>query len=593
MTLFVGFVVTWSVTREADIISHEEAFAQFEARAESMIDRFHSRIQQAIASSDDLLRIYQNSSDLDQELRPESEMTKLKANQFSYLINNFSGLSRYRKFIAFLNRESQENSSDFIFEQVWSSAGDFDQAVLLEQINTSDIFGALINNSLLNRASAAVPLPDGVLKEFSGGGYVLIVSSLAGERNKDFSIQILDAREILNDLKQVKRFADMDLQLSSILKLPNGEEVELDAAISDFDDSADYDDYFISVHSFQFGSQVWNAVAWSTEEIFETDHFRVQVALFVCVILTGLVYYIVWSQSERTRRVSAIIDRRTRALQKANDELAEHYEVLQDLNLDLSKARESAEAASHAKSEFLATMSHELRTPLNAILGFSQILKDQVIGPLGDERYVEYSNDIHASGSHLLGLINDILDLAKLEANQLQIENHEVYPSDLLDNVKSLVTPQFTEKNIALNLTLSDELPQPIVGDDLRLKQIIINLVSNSIKFTDQGHIDVKIYPKPIEVDGIKPGYVIEVSDTGIGIPEDKQSLLFQRFTQIDAALTRKHGGVGLGLAICHELIVKMGGTISVKSQTDVGTTIFVHLPLEEASSADNDDMMI
>jgi signal transduction histidine kinase len=443
-----------------------------------------------------------------------------------------------------------------------------------------------------DKASTAIPLPAGVFKEFNGPGHILLAAAFEHGGTEGISFQILDGKAVFSDLASARRFTGMDLQLSSVLDLSDGSEITLTTSISEHDDMSEDTDLLISAHSFHFGNQGWNAVSWSTEDVFKVDHFRVQVALLVSITLTALVYYIVWSQLERTRRVSSIVDRRTRALKKANDELAEHYEVLQELNTDLSKARESAEAASRAKSEFLATMSHELRTPLNAILGFSQILKDQVVGPLGDERYVEYSHDIHASGSHLLGLINDILDLAKLEANQLKIENHEVYPSDLLDSIKPLITPKFREKDVALSLSLSDEMPQLIVGDDLRLKQIIINLVSNAIKFTDEGSIDVEIYPKPL-TDTHKPGYMIEVRDTGIGIPEDKQSLLFQRFTQIDAALTRKHGGVGLGLAICYELASKMNGTISVESKEGAGTVFFVHLPLEEVDMADTDDSMM
>ncbi len=579
-TLLIGFILTWSVTREADLVSHEEAFGKFEAHSEILVDRLKGRLNNAIVAGRDMYTLFQKSPTVNNE-------------QFLRLAENFSGLNTGRDLLAFVTRSYESTDDKFIFKYIWSPEKSVNKAKLTSELNQSDLGVSFLSKVIESHETAAIPLPDSFFTDTDNRGKILLAHGYNMDEGAGAVVQIIDGMEMFDGLAQGERFKGMGLQLSSVFVAEDGEELELSTSVSEQDEFATDDDYLISVHSFKFGDQSWNAVSWSTEEIFKVDHFRVQAALLVCVILTALVYYIVWSQLERTRRVSSIVDRRTRALKKANDELAEHYEVLQDLNSDLFVARKSAEAASRAKSEFLATMSHELRTPLNAILGFSQILKDQVVGPLGDERYVEYSNDIHASGGHLLGLINDILDLAKLEANQLMIENHDVYPSDLLDSVKSLITPKFAEKNVTLKLELSDDMPQPIVGDDLRLKQIIVNLLSNAIKFTDEGSIDVRLYPKAFENKDNQSGYMIEVRDTGIGIPEEKQSLLFQRFTQIDAALTRKHGGVGLGLAICHELTTKMGGTISVESQSGEGTVFFVHLPLEEASAADTDDDMM
>ena len=573
-------MLTWAVTQEVDTVSHQEAYGRFEARADVLVDRFQSRIKQALLTSEDLRQIYVNS-------------TNVNDAQFSYLISNFSSLNKHRKIIAFLVRDKNARADGFRVQHAWYAKGMVGEGTILDEINAFPESDLLVSGLVRTGSSIAIPLAEHVFKEFDGSGLILLASGFAKGNLEGVSFQILDGKSLFNDLTSGSRFAGLGLQISSVIPIPNGEELELATSISDYDDMSEDGDYLITVHSIKLGTQTWNTVSWSTEEFFVVDHLRIQIALFVCVILTALITYIVWSQIERTRRVSSIVDRRTRALKKVNDELGEHYEVLQELNADLYKARESAEAASRAKSEFLATMSHELRTPLNAILGFSQILKDQVVGPLGDERYVEYSSDIHASGSHLLGLINDILDLAKLEANQLKIEKHEIYATDLIDSVKSLITPKFKEKDVALNLSLSDDMPDMIVGDDLRLKQIIINLVSNAVKFTDEGSIDVKLYQKPLDDKERQSGYVIEVSDTGIGIAEDKQSLLFQRFTQIDAALTRKHGGVGLGLAICHELTTLMGGKISVESEIGVGTKFFVHLPLEECHAADTDDDMI
>ena len=311
----------------------------------------------------------------------------------------------------------------------------------------------------------------------------------------------------------------------------------------------------------------------------------------VSLVLTALVIFIVWSQSQRAKRVVDIVNRRTRALKEAHEELEQHYKLLQNLNKDVEEARKSAETANRAKSEFLATMSHELRTPLNAILGFSQLLQEQALGPIGDKRYVDYAKDIHSSGSHLLAIINDILDLAKLEAGKIRIE-HKVLSSRLLvERAVTLLQQQAQGKGIKLSAEFAPGMPDRIYGDELRLRQILINLASNSLKFTNQGSVTVRLHPKAFPTG--QPGWVLEVEDTGIGIPEEKQATLFDRFTQVDTALSRRHGGVGLGLAICRELVDRMEGKISVRSTPGVGTTMRVHLPLEEVEGDDDDDGMI
>jgi signal transduction histidine kinase len=265
--------------------------------------------------------------------------------------------------------------------------------------------------------------------------------------------------------------------------------------------------------------------------------------------------------------------------------------MLQNLNRDVEEARRSAETANKAKSEFLATMSHELRTPLNAILGFSQILQEQALGPLGDQRYADYAKDINASGTHLLAIINDILDLAKLEAGKIQIEQNVLSSRMLVGRVITLLSQQADGKGVILDAEFADNMPDYIMGDELRLRQILINLGSNAIKFTNQGAVIFRLHPRPFATG--QPGWVLEVEDTGIGIPEEKQATLFDRFTQVDTALSRRHGGVGLGLAICRELVGQMDGKISVRSMVGVGTTIRVHLPLVEAKKGEADDGMI
>ncbi len=314
-------------------------------------------------------------------------------------------------------------------------------------------------------------------------------------------------------------------------------------------------------------------------------------AAVIGFLITSVLGFLAYDQIRRSNRVVEIVKRRTRALKEAHSELETHYKLLQNLNSDVEQARKAAEAANMAKSEFLATMSHELRTPLNAILGFSEILETETLGPIGDKRYADYARDINSSGKHLLSIINDILDLAKLEAGRVTIERKPFEPRDLVERTMGLLGHQAEEKQLEFTFDVADDLPQFIQGDELRLRQVLINLVSNAVKFTTKGSVNIRMHPRPFKNGA--PGWVLEVQDTGIGIPEDKQSLLFDRFTQLDTTHSRRHGGVGLGLAICRELVDRMDGMISVRSIQGVGTTIRVQLPLDVARPEEDDGSMI
>lgn len=314
-------------------------------------------------------------------------------------------------------------------------------------------------------------------------------------------------------------------------------------------------------------------------------------AAVIGFLITSVLAFLAYDQIRRSNRVVEIVNRRTRALKEAHSELENHYKLLQNLNSDVDEARKAAEAANMAKSEFLATMSHELRTPLNAILGFSEILETETLGPIGDKRYADYARDINSSGKHLLSIINDILDLAKLEAGRVTIERKPFEPRSLVERAMGLLAHQAEEKQLEFTFDVADDLPQLIQGDELRLRQVLINLASNAVKFTIEGSVNIRMHPKPFKNGA--PGWVLEVQDTGIGIPEDKQSLLFDRFTQVDTTHSRRHGGVGLGLAICRELVDRMNGMISVRSIQGVGTTIRVQLPLDVARPDEDDGSLI
>ena len=240
------------------------------------------------------------------------------------------------------------------------------------------------------------------------------------------------------------------------------------------------------------------------------------------------------------------------------------------------KSRQLAEASQH-KSQFLANMSHELRTPLNAILGYTELIRDSVYGE-PSEKMREVLKRIESNGKHLLGLINDVLDLSKIEAGQLTLALADYSLKDIVHGVFSAVEPLAAEKNIAFKVEVAKDLPSGR-GDERRITQVLLNLVGNAIKFTDQGGVTIRA----AAVDG---SYNLSVSDTGPGISEADQAKLFQEFQQADNSITRKKGGTGLGLAISKRIIELQGGRIWVDSRLGQGSTFFVSLPVEVEQQA-------
>ena len=246
-------------------------------------------------------------------------------------------------------------------------------------------------------------------------------------------------------------------------------------------------------------------------------------------------------------------------------EVEEHQKTEELLHI----AKVNAEQASQAKSEFLANMSHEIRTPMNGVIGIASLLEDTPLSPAQQE-YVEI---IQSSADSLLGIINDILDFSKVEAGQLELEK---VPFNLRDKIKDTVfvlSIAAQKKNLGLTYDVAPEIQDWVTGDSMRLGQILINLVNNAIKFTSKGGIKVVVSTASESVATIKLRF--EVTDTGIGIPQDRQDRLFKSFSQVDASTTRKYGGTGLGLAICKKLVELMGGTIGVESEPGIGSTFW------------------
>ncbi|EFP4411749.1 two-component sensor histidine kinase BarA [Salmonella enterica] len=262
-------------------------------------------------------------------------------------------------------------------------------------------------------------------------------------------------------------------------------------------------------------------------------------------------------------------------IDQATSDLRETLEQMEIQNVDLDLAKKRAQEAARIKSEFLANMSHELRTPLNGVIGFTRLTLKTELNPTQRD----HLNTIERSANNLLAIINDVLDFSKLEAGKLILESIPFPLRNTLDEVVTLLAHSSHDKGLELTLNIKNDVPDNVIGDPLRLQQVITNLVGNAIKFTESGNIDILVEKRALS--NTKVQIEVQIRDTGIGIPERDQSRLFQAFRQADASISRRHGGTGLGLVITQKLVNEMGGDISFHSQPNRGSTFWFHIHLD------------
>lgn len=284
-------------------------------------------------------------------------------------------------------------------------------------------------------------------------------------------------------------------------------------------------------------------------------------ALATC-LFAGYVFTIL----RRHEQVAEMVDKQTESLRQTNLNLEQEIKRRKETEISLNDAKQAAEAASHAKSRFLANTSHEIRTPLNGIIGITSLLKDTRL----DDEQSGFVETIRASGDLLLGLISNILDLSKIESQALELESAPFDLKRTIDQCIEIASPEAIRKGINIVSYIPEKIPTTYTGDSTRFRQILLNLLNNAVKFTSEG--GVMLIVSTDQTDEGKEALFFSIRDTGICIPNEAMQRIFKAFSQVDSSTTRKYGGTGLGLAICQSLTKLMGGGINVHSEQGQGS---------------------